>query len=344
VNHAVHLYNWTLLAQIKWTTPFEIQTGEKPDLTDLKVFSCGAYVYLPEEKGHNKLAPRSELMTYLRYEAGTKGYLFMRPSDSTFIGTKAIFDEMLFPWCRNSPAPQITDLDDFPLEEPEDHNHSDGMDGDEDDQSLPTDLLLPESSEKDDGYTKDEPDVQTDAADAPPRSPPVTPCNFESCREDQCKWQQLPCRSGRTRNPPNHLGNTYGEQWLPSNIERDIARDQYWRRAVGQDLDSNQTRPWAQPWSDTGSGLAPQPDVPYSNSQEEPNHLMTGMDEVGYITKIAQEGRTDLMWWLLTKAIAPSNTKDQIPIQFHNIACLSVQQQTEWKQACQEELEVLKKW
>jgi hypothetical protein len=49
------------------------------------------------------------------------------------------------------------------------------------------------------------------------------------------------------------------------------------------------------------------------------------------------------MWWLLTKAIAPSNTKDQIPIQFHNIARLSVQQQTEWKQACQEELEVLKK-
>jgi hypothetical protein len=34
-----------------------------------------------------------------------------------------------------------------------------------------------------------------------------------------------------------------------------------------------------------------QTDVPYSNSQEEPDHLMTGMDEVGYITKIAQEGR-----------------------------------------------------
>jgi hypothetical protein len=132
VNHAVHLYNRTPLAQIKWTTPVEIRTGEKPDLTDLKVFGCAAYVYLPPEKQKDKLAPRSELMTFLGYEAGTKGYLFMQPSGSTFIGTQAIFDETLFPRCGNSPAPQISDLDDFPPEEPEDHNHSDGTDGDED--------------------------------------------------------------------------------------------------------------------------------------------------------------------------------------------------------------------
>jgi hypothetical protein len=113
---------------------------------------------------------------------------------------------------RNSPAPQITDLDDFPPEEPEDHNHSDGTDGDEDNQSLPTDLPLPESSDNDDGYTKDEPNTQKDAANVPPRLPPVTPCDFEPRRDDQREWQQLPCRSGRTRNPPNRPGNTYGEQ------------------------------------------------------------------------------------------------------------------------------------
>jgi hypothetical protein len=179
-------------------------------------------------------------MTFLGYEAGTKGYLFMRSSGSTFIGTQAVFDEMLFPQCGNSPAPQITDLDDFPLEEPEDHNHSDGTDGDEDDTSLPTDSPLPESSEKDDGYNKVELNAQTDAADIPPRSPPVTPHDFEPHQEDQHEWQQLPRRSGRTRNPPNCPGNTYGEQRLPSDIERDIARDRYWRRAVGQDSDSNQ--------------------------------------------------------------------------------------------------------
>jgi hypothetical protein len=146
---------------------------------DLKVFGCAAYVYLPIEKCKNKLAPRSELMTYLRYEAGTKGYLFMRPSGSTFIGTQAVFDKTLFPQCGNSPAPQITDLDDFPPEEPEDHNHSDGTDGNEDNQFPLTDPPLPESSDKDDGYTKEEPDAQKDAADEPPRSPPVTSRDFE---------------------------------------------------------------------------------------------------------------------------------------------------------------------
>jgi hypothetical protein len=83
--------------------------------------------------------------------------------------------------------------------------------------------------------------------------------------------------------------------------------------------------------------------VPYSNCQEEPDHPMTGMDDVGYISKIAQEGGVDLMRWLLAKAIKPSITKDQVPIQFHDIACLPAQQQAEWKRACRDELEVLKK-
>jgi hypothetical protein len=83
--------------------------------------------------------------------------------------------------------------------------------------------------------------------------------------------------------------------------------------------------------------------VPYSNNQEEPDHPMTGMDDVGYIIKIAREGGMDLMRWLLAKAITPSIAKDQVPIQFHDIAHLPVQQQAEWKQACRDELEALKK-
>jgi len=50
----------------------------KPDLSKLHIFSCGAYVFLPEEVGANKLTPRSELMTYIGYETGVKGWHFMR--------------------------------------------------------------------------------------------------------------------------------------------------------------------------------------------------------------------------------------------------------------------------
>jgi hypothetical protein len=46
---------------------------------------------------------------------------------------------------------------------------------------------------------------------------------------------------------------------------------------------------------------------------------------------------------LLAKAITPSITKDQVPIQFRDIARLPAQQQIEWKRACRDELEALKK-
>jgi len=49
----------------------------KPDLSKLCVFGCGAYVFLLEEIRANKLAPRLELMTYIRYETGVKGWRFM---------------------------------------------------------------------------------------------------------------------------------------------------------------------------------------------------------------------------------------------------------------------------
>ena len=313
---------------------------------DLKIFSCGAYVYLPEEKHQNKLAPRSELMTYLGVHAGTKGYMFMRPSGSVFISTKALFDETLFPRCGDKAAPPITDLGDFPPDEPEDHNHSDGTDDDDDnDLDRPSpDPPLPESSNDDDGYNPKEPSAPKDAADEPPTSPPVTQRDFEPRREDQTEWQQLPRRSGRTRNPPNRPGNVYGDNRLPSDVERDIARDRYWNRTVGQDSTSYRRRPQAQREEPVaGPSSAPQNDVPDSINREEPDPSMQGTDDVGYIIKIAREGGTNLMCWLLTKAVIPSNAKEQVPTQFCDIACLLAQQQAEWKQACREELEALRK-
>jgi len=49
----------------------------KPDLSELRVFGCGAYVFPPEEVRANKLTPRSELITYIRYETGVKGWRFV---------------------------------------------------------------------------------------------------------------------------------------------------------------------------------------------------------------------------------------------------------------------------
>jgi hypothetical protein len=77
VLHTVHLYNRTPVARLNWLTPFEVAKGQVPDVSHLRVFGCGAYVYLPQEARVNKLAPRSELMVYLGQPDGVKGYLFM---------------------------------------------------------------------------------------------------------------------------------------------------------------------------------------------------------------------------------------------------------------------------
>jgi hypothetical protein len=100
IEHAVHLHNLTPIAHLNWRTPHQEIKGEKPDVTTLQVFGCGTYVYLPKEKCKNKLAPWSELMTYIGVEDGVKGVRFIRALGAIFLGIMATFDETLFPWCR----------------------------------------------------------------------------------------------------------------------------------------------------------------------------------------------------------------------------------------------------
>jgi hypothetical protein len=78
VEYAVNCYNKTPVSRLKWQTPFEALTGNKPDISRMRVFGCGAYVFIPPTRRHNKLSPKSELMTYLGEVEGMKGYCFMR--------------------------------------------------------------------------------------------------------------------------------------------------------------------------------------------------------------------------------------------------------------------------
>jgi len=77
VNHAVYLINQTPIACLSWQTPMESLIKVKLDLSKLHVFGCGAYMFLPKEVTANKLAPKLELMTYIRYETGIKGWKFV---------------------------------------------------------------------------------------------------------------------------------------------------------------------------------------------------------------------------------------------------------------------------
>ena len=100
VLHAIHLYNRMPIKHLGYKTPFEKLRGVKPSISHLCVFGCGAYVFLPEEVRINKLAPKLELMTFIGFADGVKGYLFMRnPNNVVFTAVKALFNEKMFPKC-----------------------------------------------------------------------------------------------------------------------------------------------------------------------------------------------------------------------------------------------------
>ena len=98
--HATHLYNRTLVAHLKWHTPHEILKGEMPNIDHLHVFGCGALVYLPAMARANKMAPKSELMTYISVAPGNEcNFLFMHTTNAVFTTAHAVFDECHFPCC-----------------------------------------------------------------------------------------------------------------------------------------------------------------------------------------------------------------------------------------------------
>ena len=112
VLHAHYLYNRTPVVRLKWNTPIDVATDKTPDLSKLKIFGCGAYVFLPKEVRKNKLSPKSELMTFLGYRFGHEAnMIFMRaPNNVLFYGTTALFDETLFPKCPTTKIPPVTQI------------------------------------------------------------------------------------------------------------------------------------------------------------------------------------------------------------------------------------------
>jgi hypothetical protein len=102
VNYAVHIYNRTPSKHSSndYKTLFEILHYMKADVAHLRVFGCGAYVFLPEDVRSNNLSPRLELMTFIGLSEETRGYIFMRsPNNNVFTAIQALLDEMLFPKC-----------------------------------------------------------------------------------------------------------------------------------------------------------------------------------------------------------------------------------------------------
>jgi transposase InsO family protein len=79
VNTAVYLRNRSPTASLDGKTPYEAWTGEKPDLSHLRVIGCKVYSLIPEAKRSSKLHAKAICGILLGYGETTKGYRVFNP-------------------------------------------------------------------------------------------------------------------------------------------------------------------------------------------------------------------------------------------------------------------------
>ena len=92
VRTAIHVYK-----KDGFKTPKKMWSRLTPDISHLCIFGCSAYVTISKKK-RRKLDPKSQEMTFIGYEPGSKGYQFWdKDSRSVVISHDVKFDESRFP-------------------------------------------------------------------------------------------------------------------------------------------------------------------------------------------------------------------------------------------------------
>ena len=333
------------MKRLHYKLPFKLIHKFQPDLSDLRVFGCGAYVHLPEAKRKNKLQPCAELMLYLGKPPGQKGYLFMCQNGSLFMGTTTIFDESRFPRCDQKKINHylIHRVMRIMMMMTWNRIHLMRINL----QIFQTPVMIHD-------HHKGPPfplDPKRDPDNTPPKDADApldqdflhpTQSDFEPHREDQEEWQQLPRRSGQTRTIPTCSGNVYGEKWLPSDIVRDTACDRYWKKQVGDEGSSHKPTvkipgPASVPHSTNDTPMDVDENLEPS-TQSPPKQRDNDDEEARIVAKLAQEGGESLFIYLLNQVIPPDS---EVPIQYHDIQRMHRSAKEDWMKACRKKLELL---
>ncbi len=92
---AVYIMNRTPIATVHGMTPEEKFTGKKPDVSHLRMFSCIAYVHVPNEK-RSKLNPKAKKCIFIGYSLKQKGYrCFNHSIQKLQVSRDVVFNEMV---------------------------------------------------------------------------------------------------------------------------------------------------------------------------------------------------------------------------------------------------------
>jgi len=327
--YAIYLYNRTPVRRLDWITPCEQLKGEQPDLTHIKIMGCAAYVFLHKEQRKNKLSPRSELMTFIGFDPNTdKVMMFMRsPNNVIFRAQKALFDEELFPRCqKKNQIPQSSRYSP-PKEYP---TFDIGRGRDQSNEDFPYPPFPKEMSDK-----RSPVPAQSLPSPMPGPSSPRTPRRQDSTDDEtrggyQTPPEQMqppvahpppaPRKLGRTRKPAEKPGNIY----KPGTIA-----DKDHRRAL--------------PVNSHGvASISERADPSNSCSNQLIESVLFSETERG----VAQNLLATLLSKRVDEVIFATDhglTKDVRDWTPRDLLQLPANQQSEWKQAIKDELEVLVK-
>lgn len=89
VSTSVYLLNRSPTKRLWNKTPYEVWTGDKPDLSHLRTFGCEAMVQIPKEL-RKKWDPKSQKLLFMGYCENRKGYRLINPADKKIIFSRDV--------------------------------------------------------------------------------------------------------------------------------------------------------------------------------------------------------------------------------------------------------------
>ena len=359
VLHALYLYMRTPVKRLEWATPIESLKREKPDLSKLRIFGSGAYVFIHEEIRKNKLSPKSELMIFLGYRFGHQSNMvFMRaPNNVLFYGTTALFDENMFPKCLTKKVPTVTPVRNKPKKSTEENP------------IVGIEFGSASSDDSDDGSDHIPPYLRSNEQERsklgpplPPRPPtdpssrlPPPPHPSRGRGSDRVfppsgpRGSGLPSRTRGSRGrgtigpPPGDAGPSGTTEDGPrrSGRERTVPKKPGNVYPEGTTVDKDLRKPLGKPWK--GNLSVSVTELPTDESSDTTKKFL----ELNVANSVTEGGEYKWINDLLSKAIS---AHDSLPDPEYvrdwtskDIDRLPADQQQEWRKAQFEELEALKR-
>ncbi|GLC60440.1 hypothetical protein PLESTB_001612800 [Pleodorina starrii] len=217
-------------------TPWERFTGQKPDLSRLRVFGSVAYVMVPGQK-RKKLDPVAIKGVMVGYEGGLSAWRIWDPvAQQLHLSTDAVFDEKRR-WGRKPQQSFDSDSDSSSVSGPEEEEENEsGPDTDPDaDGDGPGDEEEDESSGDGRGSVG-EPEG-ADPPDSPPGGDPQGDANPEGI-------VRRSARMNKGKMPARYVGTVASEVPVPTTADEAKASpyEEFWVEAMEEEMASHRTK------------------------------------------------------------------------------------------------------